>query len=80
MCNETREPIHYGAGEIRCISGSSFTADVNAEKRGDGRSKKASKRAWCRVADRIDNQSIWPHETERLERQSQERHDKQCLC
>lgn len=57
VCNETREPIHYGAGEIGCIS-SSFTADVNAEKRGDGRSKRASKRAWGRVTDRIGNQNI----------------------
>lgn len=51
MCNKTREPIHYGASGFRCIS-STFTADVNAKKRGDGRSKKASKRVWGWVAGR----------------------------
>lgn len=79
MCNERREPIHYVAGGIRCISSSCLTADVNAKKRGDGRSKETSKRARCRVADRTENQSIWPRETERLEGQSQERHDKQSV-
>lgn len=75
MCNETREPIHYGAGERSCISGP-LTAGVNAEKRGDGRSK-ASKRAWGRVAERRSEHL--PCETERLEEQRQERQDKESV-
>ena len=75
MCNERREPIHYGAGGISCIS-RSLTAGVNAEKRGDGRSKKESKRAWGKVAERQSEHLS--RETERLEgwrheRQGQER-------